>query len=106
MKILLDENISLTLKMNFPGHEIHSVKLLGWAGKKNGELLGLMTFKGFEVLITHDKNLIHQQNLSKINILIIIISVKNNKDIFVQPLIEKVHDVIKSGMKKGVIEVS
>ena len=106
MKILLDENISLTLKINFPGHEVHSAKLIGWAGKKNGELLGLMTLNGFDVLITHDKNLRHQQNLSKFKLVVIILSAKISKDIFVQPLIEKVKELLLSELKPGVIEIT
>ena len=106
MKILLDENISLTLKIDFPGHEIHSAKVIGWAGKKNGELLGLMTLRGFDVLITHDKNLRHQQNLKKFEMTVIIISARINRDIFVQPLIEKVKKLLNTGLKKGIIEVS
>ena len=106
MKILLDENISLTLKINFPGHEVHSAKTIGWAGKKNGELLGLMALHGFDVLITHDKNLRHQQNLKKFEMTVIIISAKINRDIFVQPLMEKVKKLLNTGLKKGIIEVS
>src|SRR5206468_750995 len=98
--------ISLTLKINFPGHEVHSAKLIGWAGKKNGELLGLMALNGFDVLITHDKNLRHQQNLKNFNLTVIILSAKINRDIFVQPLIEKVQELLKAGLKQSIIEVS
>jgi hypothetical protein len=35
----------------------------GWSNKKNGELLALVEAAGFEVLITTDQNLRHQQNL-------------------------------------------
>ena len=38
---------------------------LGWADKKNGELLALAEAAGFELLVTTDQNLLHQQNLSQ-----------------------------------------
>ena len=36
---------------------------LGWAEKKNGELLALAEAAGFDVLVTTDQNLLHQHNL-------------------------------------------
>ena len=46
---------------------------LGWADKKNGELLLLAEAAGFELLITTDQNLLYQQNLQgrKIGIFIL-----------------------------------
>lgn len=64
MKILLDENLSLKLKESFGGkHKILTVREMNWLGKRNGELLGLMTLEGFEAFVTMDKNLSQQQNL-------------------------------------------
>jgi hypothetical protein len=37
----------------------------GWAGVKNGELLDLAEREGFEVFVTSDQQLRHQQDLSK-----------------------------------------
>ena len=51
MKILLDENIPTKVKFDFGKEfEVLSVRDVGWLGKKNGELLGLMTFNGFDFL--------------------------------------------------------
>jgi hypothetical protein len=58
MKILLDENIPTKVITDFGKEfEIKTVRDMKWLGKKNGELLGLMTFNGFEFFITLDKNL-------------------------------------------------
>jgi hypothetical protein len=49
MKILLDENLPRKLKSDFgAGYEVHTVRGMAWLGKKNGELLGLMVFNGFD----------------------------------------------------------
>ena len=49
MKILIDENLPLKLKSGFgEPHEVYTVREMQWLGKKNGELLGLMTLEGFE----------------------------------------------------------
>ena len=43
MKILLDENLPKKLKADFgTEHEVKMVRDMGWLGKKNGELLGLI----------------------------------------------------------------
>ena len=65
MKLLLDENLPKRLKADFPEHNVYTVSDLGWNGKTNGELLKLMIDQQFEALITFDKNLQYQQNLSK-----------------------------------------
>lgn len=39
MRILLDENMPAKVKYDFgEGHEIRTVRDMGWLGKKNGDL--------------------------------------------------------------------
>ena len=61
-RILLDENLPIALKRLLAGHEVATVKDMGWKGIQNGALLSLAQQTGFEVLITGDKNLSYQQN--------------------------------------------
>lgn len=80
MKILLDENLPKKLKFGFDArHQVSAVRDLGWVGKKNGELLSLMTLNGFEGFITVDKNLANQQNLTRFSIRVFVLNVKNSK---------------------------
>lgn len=37
MKVLLDENLPEELKLDFPAHEVYTVREIHWKGKKNGE---------------------------------------------------------------------
>lgn len=107
MKILIDENLPLKLKRIFgDSHEVLSVRDMGWHGKKNGELLGLMTLDGFEVLVTMDKNLPNQQNLRKFPILIFVLRGSNNKFATLQGLIPHILERIERGIDSGVIEIS
>ncbi len=56
MKILLDESLPRKLRNDFTAeHEVWTVRDTGWLGKKNGELLKLMTDNRFELFITVDK---------------------------------------------------
>ena len=96
MKILLDENIPAKLRFDFgKNYEVRTVGNMNWLGKKNGELLGLAIFNRFEIFITLDKNLKNQQNLSKIEIKIILLLSKDNKHQTLQPYIEKIKKLLE-----------
>ena len=63
MKILLDESVPRLLKLRLPQLNISTVQEMGWTGVQNGELLRRAE-EHFDVLITADRNLRYQQNLS------------------------------------------
>ena len=50
MKLLLDENLPKRLKLDFPEHEIYTVRDKSWNGIKNGELLKLLIENNFDAL--------------------------------------------------------
>ncbi len=72
MKIIIDECVPSIVKRGLPERSIVTVQDMGWAGIKNGELLRLVA-ADFDVFITSDKNLRHQQNLSAIDLSIILL---------------------------------
>jgi hypothetical protein len=53
------------LRRNLGSHEIFTSSYQGWDGFKNGKLLHAAESEGFEVLITGDRTLGYEQNLSK-----------------------------------------
>ena len=63
MKILLDESVPRLLKLRLAQLNISTVQEMGWTGVQNGELLRRAE-EHFDVLITADRNLRYQQNLS------------------------------------------
>ena len=62
MRLLLDENLDWRLRRDLLDHQVESVPLIGWAGIENGELLRKAVEAGFDVLVTMDSNMVHQQN--------------------------------------------
>lgn len=66
------------------------------AGKKNGELLGLATFNGFDIFLTLDKNLKHQQGIHKFDLKFIVLLSIDNKHQTIQPYIEKVKALLNN----------
>ena len=107
MKILLDENLPKQLKADFgPDYDVKTVRDMGWLGKKNDELLGLIVFNGFDFFVTIDKNLRYQQNLDRIELTIFLLLAINNRRETLQALVEKIKDKIKEGNLHKVTEVS
>lgn len=95
MRILLDENMPAKVNYDFgEEHDVRTVKDMKWLGKKNGELLGLAAFNGFDVVIPLDKNLKNQQNLDKVGLKFIVLLAKNNKPETIQPFVEKIKAVL------------
>lgn len=78
MRILIDECMPKKLKREFPDHTVATVREMGWFGKINGELLGVASGK-FDVLITVDKNMPHQQNVAKLPIAVIVLKAWSNR---------------------------
>jgi len=89
MRILLDENLDWRLRRDLPGHQVESVPLLGWAGIQNGELLRKAVEAGFEVLVTMDGNMIHQQNIAQYAIAVIALRAKSNRLDDTRPLMNQ-----------------
>ena len=89
MKILLDENLDWRLKRDLPGHDVESVPLIGWAGLKNGELLAHAE-NDYDVLLTMDKGIPHQQYLTRYKIAIVGLSARSNRLADTRPLMPKV----------------
>lgn len=95
MKLLLDECLPRKLKFEFKGHEIKTSPEMGWAGKKNGELLSLAA-QQFDGFITVDQNLSYQQNLEKNKIAIIVLIVPDSRFETIKPLVPSALEVLKT----------
>ncbi|HTB30982.1 MAG TPA: DUF5615 family PIN-like protein [Bacteroidia bacterium] len=107
MKILLDENLPRTLKTDFGNeHQVKTVREMGWNGKKNGELMGLINANGFDIFVTIDQNLRFQQNLIKYNFSVFLLMSFSNRRENLQPLIYKIVDRIKLGEYSKLTEIS
>ena len=89
-KLLLDECIPRKLKNHLPGHDCVTVPEVGWAGKKNGELLSLAENSGFQVFVSLDQGIEFQQNLTGRNIAVILLRAKSSRLVDLIPSAAKV----------------
>ena len=65
MKLLFDQGTPAPLRRYLSEHSVDTLAEKGWSEKSNGELLDLAERDGYEVLVTTDQSLPHQQNLAR-----------------------------------------
>lgn len=95
MRVLLDENVDRRLKKSFDDNfEVTTVTERGWSGKKNGELLRAAE-REFDVLATIDRNMEHQQNLSSVELGVVLISAKSNRRRDLEPVMPEVNRALR-----------
>ena len=104
MKVLIDECLPRRLTRGLPGHDVKTVQQAGWSRKTNGELLRLMQAH-FEVFITIDNNLIHQQNLKSLPIALIVLRAKSNKFEDIEPLIPEILKALQTVKLADVVKI-
>lgn len=105
MRILLDECAPRPLKHELIDYDIRTVVEMGWSGKKNGELLKLMSQEGFTILLTTDQNLRYQQNLQQAGVAVVVLVASSNRLPDLLPLIPGARNVLKIIAPGQVIEV-
>ena len=104
MRVLLDECMPRKLKRELEGHDAQTVPEMGWASKKNGELLKLAAGQ-FDVFLTVDRSLAYQQNLTGISIAIISLNARTNRLVDLRPLMADVRALLPKVQPGQVIRV-
>jgi hypothetical protein len=64
MKTLFDNGTPNPIARSLTGHEIAFARRIGWHEMENGELIQRAEEAGYEVLLSTDKNIRYQQNLT------------------------------------------
>jgi len=80
MRVLIDECLPAGLRepLEALGHKCETSRRAGYGAKKNGELLSLMEGL-WDVLLTNDRNIKYQQNMSGRNVSILVLCAKSNR---------------------------
>ena len=84
--MLLDECVDRRLAADIRGHDVKTVPEAGWAALKNGDLLSRAHHE-FDALVTTDRNLPFQQDLSRFSIAVIVLRARSNRVIDLRRLI-------------------
>jgi hypothetical protein len=106
LRILLDECVPRRLRGGLPGHDVRTVPEMGWSGKTNGDLLRAMAGQGFDVLITVDQNLRHQQNLRAVGVAVVVLVAPSNRLADLMPLTPSVQSALGAINPGDVVEIT
>jgi hypothetical protein len=73
MLILFDNGTPRGLARFLVGHSVEEARGRGWEELRNGELIDLAEQAGFDVILTTDKNIRYQQNLTARRIALVVL---------------------------------
>jgi predicted nuclease of predicted toxin-antitoxin system len=104
VRLLLDESLPRPFARVLADHEVRTVGEMGWAGKRNGELLQLAA-NGFDALLTADQNLEHQQNLRTLPVAVIVLVAPTNRIESLSPLIPALLQTLLTLAPRSLIHV-
>ena len=105
-KLLLDEAVPRRLALSFPdSFTLRTVQNMGWAGTGNGLLLKRAAAEGFDALLTVDRGIEHQQNVSELPIPVIIMRARRNRLADLQPLVPYVTSLLSDPLGNRIYHV-
>jgi hypothetical protein len=73
MKNLFDNGTPNPIADHLAGHEVTYARRIGWHELENGELIQRAEEAGYDVLLSTDKNIRYQQNLSGRKIALVVL---------------------------------
>lgn len=103
MKVLLDEMLPVGLRELLPSHDVYTAAYVGLAGISNGEMIRRATAAGFEVVVSLDRGIPHQQNLDRAAIGFVLVP-HNDLD-RIRPYAEDLLDAIERASPGTVVRV-
>ena len=81
MHILFDKNVPVGVRRFLLTHEVRTFVEMQWHPQlENGELLKMAEEEGFDLLITSDQNIRHQQNLTGRKLALLVLRVEHLAD--------------------------
>ena len=103
MKILFDNGTPKPIARSLIGHEVTFARQIGWHELGNGELIQQAEDAGYEVLLSTDKNIRYQQNLTGRKIALVILG--NPQWPLVQLHLERIVSAVNACTAGSYIEV-
>ena len=102
MRVLLDEQMPTGLVAELTGHEVRTVGQLGWKGLENGQLLGRAAGQ-FDVLISMDKNLPIEQDITQYRVGLVLLRAFSNRIESLRPLVPAIQRAL-AAVRPGEIQ--
>jgi hypothetical protein len=74
VRVLFDQGTPVPLRRGPPAHQVETAYERGWSSLENGELISAAEAAGFDVLVTTDRNLEYQQNLTRRHLAVVVLA--------------------------------
>jgi predicted nuclease of predicted toxin-antitoxin system len=103
MLILFDNSTPRGLARFLTGHSVEEARSRGWDELSNSELIDAAERSGFDVIVTTDKNIRHQQNLTKWKICLVVL--QHSQWPMVELVAEKIADAVNAAIPGSYVEV-
>lgn len=104
MRVILDECLPRRLLRDFSNHLVTTVPRQGWAGVTNGALLKQVQDE-FDVFVTMDSNIVHQQNLDGLKTCLVVLHAVNSRYETLQPMLLQIQDAISKASPGAVFHI-
>ena len=103
MRILFDQATPVPIRAYLDRHEVRTASQLGWDTLKNGDLLTVAEAASFDVLLTTDKNLRYQQNLTGRKIAVVVVGRQQWPQL--RPHVQHVVDAVNAAVAGSYVEI-
>ena len=107
MKLLLDESVPRQLGRCFPEtFEVRTVQQMGWAGRKNGDVLKRAATHGFDAFITADQGVEYQQNPNTLPTAVLVLIASRTRVQEFLPLVPRVIDIVTENLQRRIYRIT
>lgn len=103
MRVLFDQATPVPIREFLVDHAVSTTAQQHWDRLRNGELLTVAEQAGFDVLLTTDKNMRYQQNMTGRTIAVVVIGVQQWPAL--QPHVARVVAAVNAARPGSFIEV-
>jgi hypothetical protein len=104
MLVLLDQSTPVGIRTFLQEHRVQTCAQRGWDTLKNGDLLEAAEKAGFQVFLTPDKNVRHQQNLAIRTIAIVVVGTPQWP--LLRQYVERVVEAVNAALPGSYVEVA
>ena len=103
MKILFDNGTPRPIARVLAGHVVTHARQIGWHELENGELIRRAEEAGYDLLVSTDKNIRYQQNMSERKIALVILG--NSQWPRVRLHLDRIASVVNACMPSSYAEI-
>lgn len=104
MRLLLDESLTEDLRLIIEGHEVRTVRFMGWKGWPDGSYLPLADGE-FDAVLTCDQSIPDQQNLSRMSLRIIVLHGRSNRIADLRPLLPEAMAAVDDPSRGQIVRI-